>query len=54
MVPLDEDPLELLDAAHITPDTHPEGEPIVSNGLSLCKLHQAAFDRFFFTIGQAS
>jgi len=36
---------ELLDAAHILPDTHPEGEPITSNGLALCKLHHAAFDR---------
>lgn len=37
--------LELLDAAHILPDGHPRGEPWVSNGLSLCKLHHAAFDR---------
>lgn len=35
---------ELLDAAHILPDTHPEGRPIVPNGLALCKLHHAAFD----------
>jgi putative restriction endonuclease len=35
---------ELLDAAHILPDTHPRGEPTVSNGLALCKLHHAAFD----------
>lgn len=35
---------ELLDAAHILPDGHPRGEPWVSNGLSLCKLHHAAFD----------
>src|SRR5947207_1179741 len=35
---------ELLEAAHITPDTDPEGEPIVSNGLTLCTLHHAAFD----------
>lgn len=35
---------ELLDAAHILPDGHPRGEPIVPNGLSLCKLHHAAFD----------
>ncbi len=41
---------ELLDAAHITPDTDPEGDPVVSNGVALCKLHHAAFDRFFFTI----
>ncbi len=41
---------ELLDAAHITPDSDPEGEPIVSNGVALCKLHHAAFDRLFFAI----
>ncbi len=38
---------ELLDAAHIVPDAEPEGEPVVSNGLALCRLHHAAFDRFF-------
>ena len=38
---------ELLDAAHIIPDTEPDGEPVVSNGLALCRLHHAAFDRFF-------
>jgi putative restriction endonuclease len=42
--------IELLDAAHITPDSDPSGEPVVSNGLALCKLHHAAFDRFFFTV----
>lgn len=35
---------ELLDAAHILPDRHPLGEPLVTNGLALCKLHHAAFD----------
>lgn len=35
---------ELLDAAHILPDRHPKGDPSVSNGLALCKLHHAAFD----------
>lgn len=35
---------ELLDAAHILPDGHPKGKPILPNGLSLCKLHHAAFD----------
>ena len=34
----------LLDAAHILGDTHALGEPVVSNGLALCKLHHAAFD----------
>ena len=42
--------LELLDAAHIIPDSEPEGEPIVSNGIALCKLHHAAFDRNFLGI----
>lgn len=36
---------ELLDAAHILGDKHPLGEPHVSNGLAMCKLHHAAFDR---------
>lgn len=35
---------ELLEAAHILPDSHPRGEPIVPNGLALCMLHHAAFD----------
>jgi putative restriction endonuclease len=34
----------LLDAAHIIPDTQPGGEPIVANGLALCKIHHAAYD----------
>lgn len=36
--------LELLDAAHIIGDGRPNGEPVVPNGLSLCKIHHAAFD----------
>jgi len=36
---------ELLDAAHIIPDGEEGGEPIVPNGLSLCKIHHAAYDR---------
>lgn len=36
---------ELLEAAHILSDKHPKGEPIVPNGLALCKLHHAAYDR---------
>ncbi len=34
----------LLEAAHIIPDNEERGEPVVSNGLSLCKIHHAAFD----------
>jgi putative restriction endonuclease len=41
---------ELLDAAHIIPDGEPGGKPIVPNGLALCKLHHAAFDRQFVGI----
>lgn len=40
----------LLDAAHIVPDSEEGGEPIVSNGLSLCKIHHAAFDGNYFGI----
>ena len=40
----------LLDAAHIVPDTDEGGEPVVSNGLSLCKIHHAAFDGEYFGI----
>jgi putative restriction endonuclease len=35
---------ELLDAAHIIPDTDDRGTPVVQNGLSLCKIHHAAYD----------
>jgi putative restriction endonuclease len=41
---------ELLDAAHIIGDKEPEGEPVVSNGLSLCKIHHAAFDEMLVGI----
>ena len=42
--------LELLDAAHIIPDKEPDGKPVVRNGISLCKLHHAAFDRFLLGV----
>ena len=35
----------LLDAAHIIGDSEDGGDPIVTNGLSLCKIHHAAYDR---------
>ena len=35
----------LLEAAHIMPDADTDGEPVVSNGLSLCKIHHAAYDQ---------
>ena len=36
---------ELLDAAHIIPDGDPRGAAVVTNGLALCKLHHAAYDK---------
>jgi putative restriction endonuclease len=41
---------ELLDAAHIIPDSLPESESTVNNGISLCKLHHAAFDSFMLGV----
>lgn len=41
---------ELLDAAHIIEDSNLRGDPIVENGLALCKMHHAAFDRNFLGI----
>jgi len=35
---------QLLDAAHIIGDDKPHGDPIVQNGLSMCKIHHAAYD----------
>lgn len=40
----------LLDAAHIVPDRDPTGDPVVPNGLSLCKIHHAAFDRMILGV----
>jgi putative restriction endonuclease len=34
----------LLDAAHITADIEETGEPVISNGLSLCSIHHRAYD----------
>jgi putative restriction endonuclease len=36
---------ELLDAAHIIADSDDRGIPVVQNGLSLCKIHHAAYDQ---------
>ncbi len=36
---------ELLDAAHIIPDNDILGDPVVQNGLSLCKIHHSAYDQ---------
>lgn len=34
----------LLDAAHIVPDSEPDGVAAVRNGIALCKIHHAAYD----------
>ncbi len=41
---------KLLDAAHIIVDGEPDGTPSVDNGLSLCKLHHAAYDENYLGI----
>jgi len=41
---------QLLEAAHILPDGHPLGEPVIPNGLALCKLHHAAFDSYIIGV----
>ncbi len=41
---------ELLDAAHITPDADEGGAAVVPNGLALCKIHHAAYDRHILGI----
>lgn len=41
---------ELLDAAHIVPDAQERGVAHVTNGLAMCKLHHAAYDRALMAI----
>jgi putative restriction endonuclease len=36
--------LNLVDAAHIIPVSHPQSSDEVTNGLALCRLHHAAYD----------
>lgn len=40
---------ELLDAAHVLADAD-GGEPVVTNGIAMCKLHHAAYDADIFGI----
>lgn len=40
---------ELLDAAHIRSDAL-GGEPVVTNGIAMCKIHHAAFDSFLMGV----
>ncbi len=34
----------LLDAAHIIEDSPLYGQPVIENGLAMCKIHHAAYD----------
>lgn len=43
---------ELLDAAHIIADKEDIGDPIIQNGLALCKIHHAAYDKNIIGINQ--
>jgi len=36
--------LKLVDAAHIVPVSHPQGNDEVPNGMALCRLHHGAYD----------
>ncbi len=44
--------LEIVEAAHIVPHAHPEGNDEPNNGICLCVLHHAAYDSglIYFTI----
>jgi len=41
---------ELLEAAHIVPDSEETGEPVITNGIALCNLHHKAYDALFLSI----
>ncbi|MFZ0666047.1 MAG: HNH endonuclease [Acidimicrobiales bacterium] len=42
-------PTRLLDAAHVLSDSE-GGEPVVTNGIAMCKIHHAAYDVDIFGI----
>lgn len=42
----------LLDAAHVLADSE-GGEPVVTNGIAMCKIHHAAYDADIFGISPA-
>ncbi len=41
---------ELLDAAHILPDTDERGPPVVTNGMAMCTIHHRAYDQNFLGV----
>jgi putative restriction endonuclease len=46
--------VELLDTARILPDRDPRGEPAVTNGLGLCKIHHSAYDAHILGVDPAA
>ena len=44
--------LEVIEAAHIVPHSHPEGVDEVSNGLALCSLHHRSYDKGLLYVHQ--
>ncbi len=45
--------VSLVDAAHIVPDGHVDGAAVVVNGLALCSIHHAAYDRNLLSVDPA-
>ena len=41
---------ELLDAAHILPDSDQRGLPVVTNGMAMCTIHHRAYDQNFLGV----
>ncbi|MCY7298681.1 MAG: HNH endonuclease, partial [Ilumatobacteraceae bacterium] len=41
---------ELMDAAHILPDSDERGLPTVSNGMAMCTIHHRAYDQNFLGV----
>lgn len=41
---------ELLDAAHILPDSDERGLPVVTNGMAMCTIHHRAYDQNFLGV----
>jgi putative restriction endonuclease len=41
---------ELLDAAHILPDSDARSLPIVTNGMAMCTIHHRAYDQNFLGV----
>ena len=44
---------QLIEAAHIVDDANAEGIPAISNGVALCRVHHAAYDRHLLGIDES-